>query len=115
MTQNIDYRACHELAKRDSREALKCYLGLALTKYGVGKDDPVRASKSLMEMAESLQGCCADFRLLNELPESVGVRKGITFESALQLFDSGENEKEPLRGYSLSRVLSHQFERLLDG
>lgn len=114
MTQNIDYRACRELAKRDSREALKCYLALALTKYGVGEDDPVRASNSLMDMAERLEARCPDFRLSNDLPESVGVRKGYTFESALGLFDGGENEKEPLRGYSLSRVLSHQFERLLD-
>ena len=114
MTQGNEYRACRELAKRDSREALKCYLELALTEYGVGKDDPVRASNSLMEMAERLEAQCPDFRLSNGLPDSVGVQKGHTFESALKLFDSGENEKEPLRGYSLGRVLSHQFERLLD-
>lgn len=115
MTQGIDYRSCHELAKRGpSREALKCYLGLALTKYGVAKDDPIRKSNSLMAMAERLDDECPDFGLSNKLPESVGVQKGITFESALELFDSGENEKLPLHGHSLSMVLSNQFERLLD-
>jgi hypothetical protein len=107
MTQGIDYRACHELAKRGaSREAIKCYLGLALTKYGVGKDDSVRTSNSLMAMGERLDGECPDFGLSNKLPESVGVQKGITFESALELFDSGENEKLPLQGHSLSMEVS---------
>jgi hypothetical protein len=105
----LDYRACHELAKRgESREAFKCYLGLALTKYGVGKDDDCRKGNDLMKMADRLQNECPDFKLSNLLPDSIGVQKGMTFESALEFFDSGKNE------HSLSMVLSHQFERLLN-
>jgi hypothetical protein len=116
MTQGIDYSPCRALARKgESRKALMCYLALALTKYGVGKDDDVRKTNGIMDMAERLDRECPDFVLSKELPESVGVQKVYTFESALLLFDTAENEELEDHGYAVRAVLSDKFERLLKG